>query len=348
MKKIILYMNQFFGGIGGEDQADFEPVIKEGAIGPGLVIEAALKDAEITHTIICGDNFMNTNEDKALDIINGFLKDKKFDMFLAGPAFQSGRYGVNCGRVCDLVNKHYKVPVITSMNEENPGLDIYRNIEGIYIMRGNKSAAKLRDNAKKIAKLANKIIAGEEILWADAEGYFGHGIRKEVFVDKTSSDRVVDMLLAKIEGAPYVTEYEIEIHDAIAPAKAVDNIKNANIAIVTTGSLVPVGNPDRIPSGTASIWKRYAIDKLEALLPGEFFSVHGGFSTDIVNGDPEVQIPLSTIKEILKEKGFGSLHPFYYVTTGNLTDLKEARRMGKEIAQTLISENVDGIILVST
>jgi glycine/betaine/sarcosine/D-proline reductase family selenoprotein B len=37
MKKAILYINQFFAQIGREDKADFEPIVKEGAI--GLAIE---------------------------------------------------------------------------------------------------------------------------------------------------------------------------------------------------------------------------------------------------------------------------------------------------------------------
>lgn len=101
--------------------------------------------------------------------------------------------------------------------------------------------------------------------WADAEGYFGHGVRKEVFVERTAADRAVDMLLAKIAGQPYETEYVIEMHDAVTPAKAVEDIAHSRVAVVTTGGLVPVGNPDHMPSGTASIWKTYPDDgwKLE-------------------------------------------------------------------------------------
>lgn len=146
MKKVILYVNQFFAGIGGEEQADFEPCIMEGAV---------------------------------------------------GPAFQSGRYGMSCGEICKYVNQHYGISAITCMNPENPGVDAYRETIGVYIMKGNKSASKMRVDAGAMAGLANKMIKGEEILWADAEGYFGHGIRKEVFVEKTASDRVVDMLLKK-------------------------------------------------------------------------------------------------------------------------------------------------------
>ena len=80
MKNVILYLNQFFGGVGGEDKADQEPFIVEGAIGPGLAFNAALKDAQITHTIVCGDNFMGSNTDEAVRRIMEMLKDKPVHM----------------------------------------------------------------------------------------------------------------------------------------------------------------------------------------------------------------------------------------------------------------------------
>ena len=65
-KKVIYYLNQFFGGIGGEDTAEYEPTITEGQVGPATAAASQLEDAEITHTIICGDNFMGSNTDDAL------------------------------------------------------------------------------------------------------------------------------------------------------------------------------------------------------------------------------------------------------------------------------------------
>ena len=52
-----MYTNQFFGQIGGEDKADFAPVIKEGLVGPAMELDKQI-DGEVTHTIICGDNFI--------------------------------------------------------------------------------------------------------------------------------------------------------------------------------------------------------------------------------------------------------------------------------------------------
>jgi glycine reductase len=206
----------------------------------------------------------------------------------------------------------------------------------------------MRQDIDAMAALANKIMAGEEILWADAEGYFPRGIRKEVFVEKTAADRVVDMLLAKLADEPYETEYKIEERDNVVPSKPIADMAKANIALITSGSLVPVGNPDRMPTGTASIWKRYDISKLDAFKAGEFYSVHAGINTNGINDNPEILVPLAPLRELEKEGEVGAIHPYLYATTGNLTFLKDAQRMGGEIAEVLKSEHVDGAIFVST
>ena len=346
MKQAILYINQFFGGVGAEDHADFEPMIREGTVGPGLALQNMLNDVEITHTLICGDNYMTGHTEEALARFRSFLEGKKFDLFLAGPAFQSGRYGMSCGEVCKFIRAEYKVPCVTCMNEENPGVDSFKTAD-FYIMRGSKSAAHLKKDAKVMAEFANKLMAGEEILWADAEGYFSHGVRKDVPCDSTPVDRAVDMLLKKLRGESFVTEFPIEKSDRVPPAPAVDP-KKSKIALITSGGIVPAGNPDRIPSGTASIWKSYDITAIDSFKKGEFYSVHGGYSTDNVNEDPEVLLPLSAVKELLNEGEIGQLYPEYFVTTGNLTVIKEAKRMGAEIAQKLLAEKVDAVIFVTT
>jgi len=46
MLKVVHYINQFFGQIGGEDKADTPPLVKEGPVGPGLALQQALGDQE--------------------------------------------------------------------------------------------------------------------------------------------------------------------------------------------------------------------------------------------------------------------------------------------------------------
>ena len=80
--KIVHYLNQFFGGIGGEDKADFQPEVREEIIGPGMALNAGLgDDYEIVATVICGDNYFGENLDKATDTIIEMVKKYEPDIF---------------------------------------------------------------------------------------------------------------------------------------------------------------------------------------------------------------------------------------------------------------------------
>ena len=51
--KVVHYINQFFAGIGGEEKADHMPEVREGAVGPGMGLRAALgSDYEIAANVI--------------------------------------------------------------------------------------------------------------------------------------------------------------------------------------------------------------------------------------------------------------------------------------------------------
>ena len=79
--KIVHYLNQFFGGIGGEDKADFQPEVREEIIGPGMALNDGLgDDYEIVATVICGDNYFGENLDKATDTIVEMVKKYEPDI----------------------------------------------------------------------------------------------------------------------------------------------------------------------------------------------------------------------------------------------------------------------------
>ena len=132
MKKVIAFVNQFFGQVGGEEMAGIAPELREGTVGPALAMQAQLKDGKVTHTIICGDNYMASNTADALETIKGFLSGLEFDMLIAGPAFNAGRYGFSCGEVCKLVQNEFGRLAVTSMSDTNPGAELYR--KDVYII----------------------------------------------------------------------------------------------------------------------------------------------------------------------------------------------------------------------
>lgn len=56
--RVVHYINQFYAGIGGEEQADTGLFCEEGPKGPGMAFKGALgPDFEIVATIYCGDNY---------------------------------------------------------------------------------------------------------------------------------------------------------------------------------------------------------------------------------------------------------------------------------------------------
>ena len=125
--KVVHYINQFFAGIGGEEKADIAPEVREGIVGPGLALNNFFKksDAEIVATVICGDSYFAENMDSASDFVVEAVKKFGADGFVAGPAFNAGRYGTACGAVCKAVGEKLGIPTVSAMYVENPGVDLY-------------------------------------------------------------------------------------------------------------------------------------------------------------------------------------------------------------------------------
>ena len=345
-KKAIVYVNQFFGQLGGEDTAGVGPSIHEGLIGPAMAYNAQLKDCDVTHTIICGDNYMGSNTDDAVAQILGFLEGLEFDIFIAGPAFNAGRYGVACGTICKAVKERFNVPVITSMNQENPGMEMFR--KDMIIMKGGNIASKMRKDLGEVVKVANKMLAGEPVGPAGDEGYFPTGRRHQVFIEETAADRFMKMLHARITGEEYVSELIIPKLDRVPIAAPLADLSKARIAMLDTGGIVPVDNPDRIQSASATRWGRYDITGMDRLEGGVFKTIHAGFDPAAANADPNVIMPIDVMRAMEKEGVFGSLHPYFYTTVGTGTTEKEAARMAREIIPLLQEDHVDACIMVST
>ncbi len=349
MKKAILYLNQFFGQIGGEDVADYAPEIREGLVGPAMALDKALgDDVEVTHTIICGDNFMGSRQDEAVETILGFLDGLEFDIFFAGPAFRAGRYGSACGHISKAVKEKFDVPVISSMNDENPGVQMFRN--EMYIFEGGKSAAAMRKDVTKMAKFGNKLLFGEVLLSAAEEGYYGRGVRHQKWLNPSvpAVDRVIEMLLKKVNGEEFVSELPIPELDLVPIAPAIKDLSKVKIALATTGGIVPVDNPDRIQSASATRWGKYDVTGLDNLPGGVYKTIHAGFDPAAADANPDVIVPLDALRAYEKEGRIGSVHNYFYTTVGTGTTQAEAARMAREIVEDLKAGGVDAVIMTST
>ena len=345
--KVIHYINQFFANIGGEEMAHIAPEIREGAVGPGLGLNQQFKgEAEIIATVVCGDSYFNENIEAATTKIIDLIKDYQADLFIAGPAFNAGRYGTACGTICKAVQDKLNIPTLTGMYIENPGADMFK--KEVYIIETSNAATGMRKALPKIGSLAMKIVKGEDILDAKTEGYMLRGIRKNYFADKIGAERAVDMLVKKLTGEEYTTEYPMPEFDRVNPGAAIKDLSKARIALVTSGGIVPKGNPDHIESSSASKYGKYEISKVSDLTSAEYETAHGGYAPVYANEEPDRVLPLDVLRDLEKEGVIGSIHPYFYTTVGNGTAVKSAKAFSEEIAGKLLNDGVDAVILTST
>lgn len=273
--RVIHYINQFFGGIGGEDKADAAPQTREGVVGPGMAFKAALgNEAEIVATFICGDNYFANNMDAVAAEVVETARKYKADALIAGPAFNAGRYGAACATVCAAVQKALGIPVVTALYRENPGVDLFR--KEIPIVEAADSARGMAKAVPAMARVLLKLLKGETLGSPAEEGLLEKGIRRNIFYDQPGAERAVSMLIRKLKGEPFTTEYKMPVFDRVTPRPPVADMSAARIALVTSGGIVPFGNPDHIAASSAQNYGAYEISGVTDLLQGEYQTVHGG------------------------------------------------------------------------
>ena len=344
--RVVHYINQFFAGLGGEEKADVRPEVREGKVGPGAAFAAALgQDAEIVATVVCGDSFYGENMDEARKIVLDMVKGQKADLFIAGPAFNAGRYGVACGDICKAVSQELGIPVLTGMYIENPGTDLYR--KHINIVQTGNSAADMRNAVPVMAKAALKLARGEE-LKVPEDGVIEKGIRKNIYRETRGSQRAVDMLIAKLSGQPFETEYPMPDFDRVTPNPAVKDMGKARIALVTSGGIVPKGNPDSIEASSASKYGKYDIDGIADLTSDAYQTAHGGYDPVYANEDPDRVLPVDVLRDMEEEGIIGGLYRYYYSTVGNGTSVGNAVGFASEFVKELKEDGVDAVVLTST
>ena len=346
--KVVHYINQFFAQIGGEEKADYPVELRVGEIvGPGMALTQNFKDdAEIIATIICGDSYFNENLESAKAEILAMVKEQAPDVFIAGPAFNAGRYGVACGTIAAAVQEELGIPSLTGMYVENPGADMFKN--QVYMVSTKNSAAGMRDAVKKMAPLAVKLGKGEKIGSSAEEGYMPNGIRVNFFQKERGSQRAVKMLIKKLAGKPFETEFPMPDFDRVDPNPAVKDLAHAKIALVTSGGIVPKGNPDHIESSSASHYGEYDITGVTDLTEDTYETAHGGYDPVYANEDADRVLPVDVLRDMEKEGIIGELHHLFYTTTGNGTAVASAKAFADEFSKKLVADGVDAVILTST
>jgi betaine reductase len=158
----------------------------------------------------------------------------------------------------------------------------------------------------------------------------------------------VEMLVKKLQGAEFTTEYPMPVFDRVAPNPPIASAAKAKIALVTSGGIVPDGNPDRIESSSASKYGKYDIAGVSDLTDDTFETAHGGYDPVYANLDADRVLPVDVLREMEQKGEIGELHRYFYTTVGNGTSVANAAKYAKEIAAELVKDGVQAVILTST
>lgn len=354
---IIHYLNQFFSGLGGEEQASLPPQAFAGPRGPGVLLERLDPRVEVIATVTAGDNYLAEHLSAGVAEVVALIRDALGEqplapgkpgaavVFLAGPAFNAGRYGLACAELCKSVEQQLGLPAVTAMYQENPAVEMFR--KDVVMVRTGPDVMSMRSAAATMLEVVSRRVRGLT-LNPSVDGTIPRGVRENHFADQTGAERALSVLLKKVQGVPFETEYAMPVFDRVSPAAPVDDCRLATIGLVTSGGIVPRGNPDRIPSASAGRFGAYSLEGLERLSPLTHQSVHGGYDPTHANADPNRVLPLDVLRELEREGRIGKLSPTYYATVGNATSVKDAARLGAEIAALLVNEGVQAVIFTST
>jgi betaine reductase len=348
MIRVIHYLNQFFGGLGGEEAANEPLVLLDGARGPGRVLGQLDPEIVVSQTLVGGDNYVAEHLDSAVEeavnLVAAQQEAEPVDLLVAGPAFNAGRYGMACAAICEAVEQRLGIPALTALFPDNAAVAVFRN--RVTILATSDDVMGMAAALEALAGAVHKLASGQRL--EPEDGLLPRGVRENYFSEWTGAQRAVEMLLASLDGEPFVTEYAMPEFDRVPPAAPIASASGATIALITSGGIVPQGNPDHIESASASHYGAYDIAGLERLSAETHQSVHGGYDPTYANENPNRVLPLDAARMLEREGRIGRLFETYYATVGNATSVAAARRFGTEIAPLLVNEGVQAVVLTST
>lgn len=339
--RVVHYLNQFQAGIGGEDAAASPPRRHDGPVGPGRLLDELLGDHQVVATVSCGDDHAVSDATVTAEVL-ALVRDAGAELLVAGPAFGSGRYGLACARLVAAAAAD-GLPAVAAMHPDNPGID--EAGAGVVVASG-PTARDMRASMTTLAAAAAMLAAGE--VPGTEDGRIGRIPRRNRTAERPSASRAVDLALCRLRGDTDATEIPAAVSDVVTPAPPLEDPAAAVVALATEGGLVPSGNPDRLEAARATRWLTYPLDGRNALDPGAYTSVDGGFATTWADADPNRLVPLDAARALEQAGRIGQLHDRYLVTTGNGTAVSSARRFGVEWAAALRRAGVLAVILTAT
>ena len=346
--RFLHYVNQFFGGVGGEEEANIPVEARDGPVGPGRALEQVLKDrGNVVGTLIGGDNYVAEHQEESVAALEEAIERFKPDALIAGPAFDAGRYGLAAALMCKAAQDR-GLSAVAAMHPDNTGVITLG--KDLIVVPTGVEIGDMPSILSKAADLALKMAGGDELGPALEEGYIPRGLRKHIKREMSGAERAIEMLAARVNRQPYESEVHRRAFDHVPLPAPVEDLSKTTIALISSGGLVPKGNPDRIESGrTTEFAVKYSVEGLKEFTTDDWEAVHTGYYSGVVNSrDTNYVLPLRSIRQLEAEGVLGGVYPSFFSTAGNGMAVRSARTIGEGIATELTEAGVGAALLVAT
>src|SRR3989442_7782838 len=98
--RVVHYLNAFFGGLGGEEEAHTPLSVQPSPVGPARLLEQALAGhGQVSATLICGDGYFAEHAATLVEHLRAHSHTLRPEVFIAAPSLSARRYGVAYGRL---------------------------------------------------------------------------------------------------------------------------------------------------------------------------------------------------------------------------------------------------------
>jgi glycine reductase len=125
----------------------------------------------VVATIYYGDNYFHEHVEEAKEVIVREVEKRRPDVVVAGPAFNSGRYGLASVEICQAVAEKLGIGCVVGMDAENPAIPAYREYRNlrVFLLPTAESAAGMTTALRRWLGL--RVGGGGGDKSAEEEGY---------------------------------------------------------------------------------------------------------------------------------------------------------------------------------
>ena len=347
MTKILHYLNQFFAGIGGEDKAGQEFLFLSHAWPRRRASRSAQNSRSRIRNGGLRRNHFHENEEAVLASLTEAMTQFAPDLFIAGPAFHAGRYGLACAKAASFVRQRWNIPALTGLYEENPGTrEIGRHV--LVIETGHRRPRCRQPSSAAPISAALLLKKDFDSVERFKEEYCLK-IPRRFTVQAgapTAFGRRTCLSLSSVELLLRAKSRALSLRPIRFPPRLRSVARNSGDRDGRGFGAERQSRPAGSSRGTK--YFKYSIKERDDLKPGEFEAMHTGYDTSTVNADPDRLIPLDAMRTLERSGNFGRLHDYYYVTTGTGAMPAKMQELGVGIAEELCASGVNGVVLTAT